>query len=290
MNSALSARAPLPVVAVAFVFLSVPPLATAQNNLGEALDLGANKVSAEEFRRDVVQRAIVGLTPTGGTFEIVFMSNGAISGTGTASRSSPVQTGISGEWRIDDRDRICTTMRAITGQLGGGAGQSPSLNLPTRCQFWFKVGEHYFLSDSDSDRQERVFARTVKVTTSYAPLSGVQSLPKSMRGKASIFQGGASNPWTLSVTKTNEDGTFDGLVSYNGQIAADVAGGRRCIANDAALTNGIVKDGEVRFNVAMGPQCAGTFILRKGIAHFLEGQLTVNFNAAAAPVWLDPDQ
>jgi hypothetical protein len=37
-----------------------------------------------------------------------------------------------------------------------------SATLPRRCQYWFKVGDRYFLSDSDTDRQARVFARTIK--------------------------------------------------------------------------------------------------------------------------------
>ncbi len=38
----------------------------------------------------------------------------------------------------------------------------PGVNLPPRCQFWFKRGDQYFLSDSDSDRSARVLHRSVK--------------------------------------------------------------------------------------------------------------------------------
>ena len=41
------------------------PFAVAQNNVGELLDAGAKKISAEEFRQDVVQRTVVGAVPTG---------------------------------------------------------------------------------------------------------------------------------------------------------------------------------------------------------------------------------
>ncbi len=34
--------------------------------------------------------------------------------------------------------------------------------LPPRCQYWFKLGDKYFLSDSDSDRSAKVLSRTVK--------------------------------------------------------------------------------------------------------------------------------
>lgn len=294
MISALFARAVRVLsMALGISSLSVPSLARAQNNLGDVLDAGATKISAEEFRRELVQRTIVGLTPTGGVFEIVFMSNGAIAGSGTASRSSPVQTGLGGEWKVDDRERICTTMRATSGMLGGGPLQSPSLNLPTRCQYWFKVGEKYFLSDSDSDRQERVVQRTVKATIASftAPPPGAPlTLPTSMRGTATAWRA-APAAWSLTVTKTNDDGTFEGFVTYTpGALGAEL-GVRRCYANRAPLTNGIVKDGVVRFNVSMGPQCnENALTLRMGKEHFLEGELITRNVPEPAQVWLDPDQ
>ena len=35
-------------------------------------------------------------------------------------------------------------------------------HLPPRCQFWFKLGDTYFLSDSDTDRSAKVLSRTIK--------------------------------------------------------------------------------------------------------------------------------
>ncbi len=56
---------------------------------------------------------------------------------------------ISGSWTTGDSDTICVTM---------------NVNLAAfskRCQFWFKLGEDYFISDYDSDRSARVLRRTV---------------------------------------------------------------------------------------------------------------------------------
>jgi Ni/Co efflux regulator RcnB len=39
---------------------------------------------------------------------------------------------------------------------------TPALTLPPRCQVWFKYGDDYFIADSDSDRQVRVYRRTLK--------------------------------------------------------------------------------------------------------------------------------
>jgi hypothetical protein len=34
--------------------------------------------------------------------------------------------------------------------------------LPPRCQYWFKLGDVYFLADSDTDRRAKVLRRTLK--------------------------------------------------------------------------------------------------------------------------------
>ncbi len=48
-------------------------------------------------------------------------------------------------------------------QIGGGPGGAVSgVALPGRCQVWFKYGNQYFISDSDSDRSARVLRRTLK--------------------------------------------------------------------------------------------------------------------------------
>jgi hypothetical protein len=46
------------------------PLAHGPSNLGELLDAGAKKLSAEEFREELVQRLIVGPTATGGSLRL----------------------------------------------------------------------------------------------------------------------------------------------------------------------------------------------------------------------------
>ena len=128
------------------------PFGLAQNNLGEVLDAGGKVLSAEEFRRAVVQRVITGPMPSGGSLEVVYLTNGAIQGVGRhplLSFSQP-NAQIRGQWTIDDKERVCTSM---------WIGDTP---LPARCQVWFKYDEQYFLSDSDSDRSMRVLRRTVK--------------------------------------------------------------------------------------------------------------------------------
>jgi hypothetical protein len=106
------------------------------------------------------------------------------------------------------------------------------------------------------------------------------TLPKAMKGNSN-YQNQVNSAWSLVITKTNGDGTFEGAVSY---------AGRRCNADKTPITNGRIKDGEVRFNVWMGPQCSeNTFALRPGKQHLLEGEFTSNVAPGAAQVWLDPD-
>jgi hypothetical protein len=131
----------------------------AQNNLGELLDAGAKKLSVEEFKEEVVQRVIVGPTATGARLEVMYTANGMVQGTGGMTSSQIALAEVSGDWTMGDNGRICTSMRI--GGAGGAGGQSGVI-LPPRCQFWFKLAEQYFFSDSDTDRGARVFRRTLK--------------------------------------------------------------------------------------------------------------------------------
>ena len=132
--------------------------AFAQSTLGELLDAGAKRLTAEEFRQEVVQRTIVGPSPTGGSVELVYTASGIVTGSGTApyqQATLPLQTQIDGEWSFDDKERICTVVSILGyGRRGG--------NLPPRCQYWFRLGDAYFFADSDADRYAKVLRRTVR--------------------------------------------------------------------------------------------------------------------------------
>ncbi len=152
--------------------LLLAPLAQGQSNLGELLDTGAQKVSAEEFRREIVLRPIVGPTPTGATIELMYVANGSIVGMGSvvAANSQVTNTAFSGEWTIDDAGRICASMK--TSAPFGGA----SAVLPPRCQTWFKSGDAYFISDSDSDRRAKVLRRTIMPSSNVLPQHNLGAL------------------------------------------------------------------------------------------------------------------
>jgi hypothetical protein len=130
-------------------------IVVAQTNLGELLDVGGIRLSALDFRQELVGRPMAGPTPTGQSIEVIYLANGELRGAGTATLLAGATGGaqtfdIEGRWTIDGRDRVCTSM-----QLGRWA------TLPPRCQYWYRYGEAYFFSDFDDDRSSRVLRRTI---------------------------------------------------------------------------------------------------------------------------------
>src|SRR5437867_961327 len=86
-------------------------LAGAQSNLGELLDAGGRMLSPEDFKRELVQRVVVGPTPTGGTLEVMYTTNGSIVGKGShpsyvGQQRFRDESPIAGEWRMDDNGRV----------------------------------------------------------------------------------------------------------------------------------------------------------------------------------------
>lgn len=139
---------------VGFVLLLWATLAAGQNDLGELLDAGARRLSIEEFRRDLVGRLLTGPISRSNELEIVYTEDGKVQGAGTGREGRPFfgneRGGIAGSWTTGDNDTICVAMK-----LG-------LVMIPQRCQFWFKLGDEYFISDYDSDRSARVLRRSVK--------------------------------------------------------------------------------------------------------------------------------
>ena len=133
--------------------------AIAQTNVGQLLDSGAVKLSAADFKQQIVGQFLVGprrgLNVASSTQEIVYLEDGGIRGSGSATPFGGMIGGgqsfvIEGTWTIEERDRICETTRA------------GNVVLAPRCQYWFKQSDKYYFADSDSDRSALVTVRTVK--------------------------------------------------------------------------------------------------------------------------------
>ena len=141
------------------MFLLWSPLSLAQSDLGQVLDAGGKQLTLGEFKQELVQRALIGPTASGGSLEIMYTSGGTIQGVGTPPGSSvPMFRPYNGTWAEGENESVCSTLLVGAGAAGG----STQLTLPRRCQFWFKVGERYYLSDSDTDRSTKVLLRTIK--------------------------------------------------------------------------------------------------------------------------------
>jgi hypothetical protein len=133
-------------------------LAFGQSNLGQVLDAGGKKLSVEDFKEQLVQRMLVGPSPTGVPLEMIYTTQGSVVGSG-ASPSGILMTRFGGQWRSDAEGKVCASM-TVAGVPGGGT--PGSVILPERCQSWYKLGDQYFVSDSDIDRSARVLLRRVK--------------------------------------------------------------------------------------------------------------------------------
>jgi hypothetical protein len=140
--------------------LWTPLVPAAVSNLGELLDSGAIILSPEDFRNELVGHVIVGPAQSAiGLLELVYLENGMLVGKGTSTRMAAFATAeINGTWKTDaDGKRICTSMR-----MGGAMGAVNGVELPSRCQVWFKFADRYFVADSETDRSAKVLDRTVK--------------------------------------------------------------------------------------------------------------------------------
>jgi hypothetical protein len=135
------------------------PWAAGQATLGAILDAGAKVMSVDEFQQQLVQRIVEGPTPGGGIVEVMYVPNGTVQGRGTPTMNQSMVQGrgtINGEWKPEGANKVCTSLR-IGANVSGATVQ-----LPSRCQYWFKLGDKYFLADSDIDRSAKVLLRTVK--------------------------------------------------------------------------------------------------------------------------------
>ena len=107
-------------------------------------------MSAKEFETEIVQRVLVGPSPTGGEFEMMYATNGRIAGTGKHPLFSASFAGMGGDWKLDEAGQVCSSMRVA------------GVPLPYRCQYWYKLADKYYVSDSDLDRSAKVLSRTIK--------------------------------------------------------------------------------------------------------------------------------
>jgi len=131
----------------------VSPIVIGQTTLGALLDAGARKLTPEEFRTELTQRLLVGPTGASLGIEVMYTSEGRITGMSTQTYG-PGGT-LNGDWRTDNEGRVCSSMQIDSSRMA-------NYNLAPRCQFWFKLGDTYYVADSDSDRYMKILPRKLK--------------------------------------------------------------------------------------------------------------------------------
>lgn len=148
-------RSTIVVLGVATVLAST--VVSAQTRLGELLDAGAQRLTAERFRRDVVQRMLVGPLEPGVNVEIVYTPQGTIEGAGSGgafSYSAEWAVQVRGAWSVGDGEAVCATFVLD--------GPTIRASYRRRCQFWYFLNDRYFVAESTTDRAARVLARSVR--------------------------------------------------------------------------------------------------------------------------------
>src|SRR5512132_854322 len=96
-------------IILGFPLVALP--AAGQESLGAVLDAGGKRMSAKEFETEIVQRTVVGPSPTGGALEMMYASNGSIAGSGRHPLFSGNLASIGGEWKLDEAGRACSRMK-----------------------------------------------------------------------------------------------------------------------------------------------------------------------------------
>jgi hypothetical protein len=136
--------------AVSFVGLTSAS-ALAQTNLGELLDAGGKKLSRQEAEAALTGATLSGETQNGSVFQSDYKADGTYSGSFTSPQNKRNGTTF-GKWTVDDAGKVCIdgTIRLYENQPQKG------------CLFYFKNGDQYYISTSDSDRGASVAKRAIK--------------------------------------------------------------------------------------------------------------------------------
>ena len=139
-------------LAAIFVFVGLTSAsALAQTNLGELLDMGGKKLSKQEAVATLSGANSSGETPAGAVVQSDYKEDGTYAGSYTSPQNK--RNGSTyGKWTVDDTGKVCIdgTLRLYEVQPQKG------------CVFYFKNGDQYYISTSDSNRAALVSKRAIK--------------------------------------------------------------------------------------------------------------------------------
>lgn len=122
--------------------------AGAAEDLGSILDGGGKKLSADEFKSEIVGKNVGG-QGNNGPWRREHRADGALGGSVTGRGGSPLS--MNGNWTVDDGGKVCVKYT-----------YGPRKLEEAFCTFYFKQGDQYFVSRSDSDRSQKAIAVQVQ--------------------------------------------------------------------------------------------------------------------------------
>jgi hypothetical protein len=136
--------------AIVFIGLTSAPV-LAQNNVGELFDMGGKKLSKEEAVAALSGATLSGESGQGSVFQSDYKADGTYSGSFVSPQNKRNGTTY-GKWTVDDTGKVC-----IDGSIRLYEVQPQKV-----CLFYFKNGDQYYISTSDSDRGASVSKRAIK--------------------------------------------------------------------------------------------------------------------------------
>jgi hypothetical protein len=138
------------------VFLGIAAMlsatsANAQTSLGELLDLGGRKLSADEMKVTLIGATINGRTATGGEVEFRYNADGTVTGNAHPPLGGRIASGVYGTWKIDGEGQLCADIT-----------YSAYNTKDIRCGYLFKYGDAYFAAQSATDRATTILPRSIR--------------------------------------------------------------------------------------------------------------------------------
>ena len=125
--------------------------ALAQSSLGELIDMGGKKLSKEEVVAALSGANVSGEARDGALFQSDYKADGTYAGSIVAAQTK--RNGSTyGKWTVADTGKVCVD----------GSIRLYEVSPQKGCAFYFKNGDQYYISPSDSDRGAFVSKRAIK--------------------------------------------------------------------------------------------------------------------------------
>jgi hypothetical protein len=120
----------------------------AQSTLGELIDAGFRKMTKDDFAATVIGAKVSSYDAAGTLILADYKADGTFSGA-WYQQGGGLQGVYSGTWTIDESGKECWKSKNLWWNTEG-------------CRFWFRNGDQIYSTSSETERDSRIFKRTVK--------------------------------------------------------------------------------------------------------------------------------